>query len=181
MISDPSEFTPNLHQGALKYLEIHLQAYTRHFREFGTIPGTYPNPPSSKPWAIAQAFCSKSADFGPFQIHPKSSRVSFKWFEIHFQAYTRRFREFGTIPGTYPNPPSSKPWAIAQAFCSNSDDFGPFRIHPKSSLPSFKVVGNPFPSIYKAFQRVWNDSRHIPKSAIFKTMGYSPGFLLKMG
>ena len=104
-----------------------------------------------------------------------------KKLEIHFQAYTRRFREFGTIPGTCPNPPSSRPWAIAQAFCSKSADFGPFLIHPKSSPTSSKVVENPFASIYKAFQRVWNDSRDMPKSAIFKTMGYSPGFLLKIG
>ena len=31
------------------------------------------------------------------------------------------------------------------------------------------------------FQVVWNDFRNLPKSAMFKTMGYSPGFLLKIG
>ena len=31
------------------------------------------------------------------------------------------------------------------------------------------------------FQRVWDDFSHLPKSALFKTMGYSPGFLLKIG
>ena len=31
------------------------------------------------------------------------------------------------------------------------------------------------------FQRVWDDFSHLPKSAVFKTMGYSPGFLLKIG
>ena len=43
-----------------------------NFREFGAISGTHPNPPCSKPWAIAQAFCSKSADFGPLRNHLKS-------------------------------------------------------------------------------------------------------------
>ena len=40
-----------------------------HFRKFGAISSTHPNPPCSKLWAIAQAFCSKSADFGRFGIH----------------------------------------------------------------------------------------------------------------
>ena len=28
---------------------------------------------------------------------------------------------------------------------------------------------------------VWSDFQDLPKSTIFKTMGYSPGFLLKNG
>ena len=100
---------------------------------------------------------------------------------MHLQAHRRRFREFGTNPNTYPNPPCSKPWAIAQAFWSKSADFGRFGIHPKSSPTFSKVVGNPFASTLDAFQDFWNDSRNLPKSAMFKTMGYSPGFLLKIG
>ena len=99
---------------------------------------------------------------------------------MHLQAHRKRFREFGTNPKTYPNPPSSKPWAIAQAFWSKSADYGPFGIHPKSPPTFSKVVGNPFASTLDAFQDVWNDSRNLPKSAIFKTMGYSPGFLVKI-
>ena len=100
---------------------------------------------------------------------------------MQLRAQRRHFREFGTIPSTYPNPPSSKPWAIAQAFCSKSADFGPSGIHPKSTQTIPKVVGNPIKSTKEAFQEVLNDSQHLPKSAIFKTMGYSPGFLLKIG
>ena len=33
----------------------------------------------------------------------------------------------------------------------------------------------------EAFQGVWNDFQDLPKSAMFKTMGYSPGFFLKNG
>ena len=44
-----------------------------------------------------------------------------------------------------------------------------------------KVVGNQFVSILGAFQGVWNDSQDLTKSAIFKTMGDSPGFVLKIG
>ena len=184
---------------------MHLQAHRGHFREYGTIPITCPNRPYSKPWAIAQAFCSKSVDFGTFGIQPKSFRnnpentckyiykltggiwetlerfptlaqigpvqnhgrlprvfgqnrwisdpseftpnlqeQSRKYLEIHFQTHSRHFREFGTIPSTYQNRPCSKPWAIAQAFCSKSVDFGPFGINPKSSGTISKVVGNPF-------------------------------------
>ena len=43
-----------------------------HFRKFGAISSIHPNPPCSKAWAIAQAFCSKSADFVPLRIHLKS-------------------------------------------------------------------------------------------------------------
>ena len=117
----------------------------------------------------------------PFEFTPNLPQQARKQLEIYFQANRRRFREFGTIFGTYPNPPCSKPWAIAQAFCSKSVDFGPFRIHPKSSPTSSKVVRNLFSSKQEAFQGVWNDFRNLPKSAIFKTMGYSPGFLLKIG
>ena len=34
---------------------------------------------------------------------------------------------------------------------------------------------------FRRFQGVWADFRHLPKSALLKTMGYSPGFLVKIG
>ena len=57
--------------------------------------------------------------------------------------------------------------------------FRTFRNYPKSKQTIPKVVGNPITSTKEAFQGVWNDSQHLPKSAIFKTMGR--GFLLKIG
>ena len=241
-ISDTCEFSRNLYQHPQKQLEIHFQAWRRRFREFGTISQTYQNPPSSKPWAIAQAFCSKSVDFGHLRIlteslqtSPKTVRNPFasmqatfqkslgrflaltkirplqnhglqprlfaqnrsisdpcefsrnlykraqKQLEIHLQACRRRFREFGTISRTYQNPPSSKPWAIAQAFCSKWVDFGHLRILTESLPTCSKIVRNPLSSMMATFQRVWDDFSHLPKSALFKTMGYSPGFLLKIG
>ena len=104
-----------------------------------------------------------------------------KQLEIHLQACRRRFREFGTISRTYQNPPSSKPWAIAQAFCSKWVDFGHLRILTESLPTCSKIVRNPLSSMMATFQRVWDDFSHLPKSALFKTMGYSPGFLLKIG
>ena len=105
------------------------------------------------------------------------------------------FRVFGTIPETYPNPPSSKPWA----FWSKSANFEPFVIHPKSSQTFSKVLGNAFAFASEIFTNilesscksicehigyfsgVWKDCRNLHKSAMFKTMGYSPGFLVKIG
>ena len=31
------------------------------------------------------------------------------------------------------------------------------------------------------FERVWDDFQHLPNSVLFKAMGFSPGFLVKMG
>ena len=118
-----------------------------------------------------QAFCSRSANFEPFRIHPKSTRTISETVRNHLQAYRRHFREFGTIYGTYQNPPCSKAWAIAQGFCSTSSNFGPLRIHPKSTRTIPQAFRNPFASMLEAFQGVWSDFRHLPKSAMLKTMG----------
>ena len=297
---DPLEFTRNRHKQSHKELEIILEGFWRHFREFGAISRTCPNPPFSKPWAIAQGFCSKSAKFRPSQIHPKSTQAvaqgvrnnfrrvqeafqrvwsdfedlpksaifktlgyspgfllkngrfstlsnspeidtnsraksqksfqkglggiseslerfpglaqirhfqnhglqprlfaqnrpnfdppefsqnrhkhSRKELEIILEGFRRHFREFGAISRTCPNPPFSKPWAIAQAFCSKSAKVRPSRILPKSTQTVAQRVRNHFRRVQGAFQRVWSDFQDLPQSAIFKTMGYSPGFLLK--
>ena len=249
-IFDTCEFTRNRPKKSRKELEILLQGFRRRFREFGAISRTCQNPPCSKPWAIAQAFCSKTANFRHLRIHttqgfwrrfrefgakksrarsqksfykglggvseslerfpelakirhvrnhglqprlfaqkppifdtceftrnrPKKSR---KELEILLQGFLRRFREFGAISRTCQNPPCSKPWAIAQAFCSKTANFRHLRIHPKSTQKVAQGVRNPFTRVQEAFQRVWSDFQNLPKSAMFKTMGYSPGFLLK--
>ena len=297
---DPLEFSRNRHKQSRKLLEMILEGFRRHFREFGAISRTCPNPPFSKPWAIAQAFCSKTAKFRPSRIHPRSTqkvpqsvrnhfrrvqeafqrvwsdfqdlpksamfktmgyspgfllkngqistlsnspeidtnsraksqksfqnslgdiseslerfpgldqirhiqnhglqprvfaqnlpnfdplefsgnrhRQSRKELEIILEGFWRHFREFGAISRTCPNPPFSKPWAIAQAFCSKTAKLRPSRIHPRSTQKVAQRVRNHFRIVQETFQRVWSDFQDLPKSAIFKTMGYSPGFLLK--
>ena len=81
---------------------------------------------------------------------------------------------------TWQNRPCSKPLAIAQAFCSKSANFRPWRIHRKSTQTVAEAARNNFRMVLEAFQRVWSDFHDLPKSAMFKTMGYSPGFLLKI-
>ena len=129
----PCKITWNPHEQSRKQLEIHLHACRSCFREFGAFSSTYQNSPCSKPWAIAQAFCSKSANFGPCKFTRNPHKQSCKQLEIHLEACRRHFWEFGAISGTYENPPCSKPWAIAQAFCSKSTNFGPLWIHLKST------------------------------------------------
>ena len=180
-IFDPVGFFRNRHKQSRKELEIILEVFRVPLREFGAISRTCPNPPYSKPWAIAQGFCSKPAKFRPSRILPKSNKQSRKVLEIILEGFWRHFREFGAISRTCPNPPFSKPWAIAQAFCSKTFDFRPSRILQKSTQTVAQRVRNHFRIVQEAFQRVWSDFQDLPKSAMFKTMGYSPGFVLKNG
>ena len=299
-IFDTCEFTRNRSKKSGKKLEILLQGFLRRFREFGAISRSCQNTQCSKPWAIAQAFCSKTANFRNLRIHPKSTqkvaqgvrnpfprvqeafqrvwsdfqnlpksamfttmgyspgfllknrqfstlanspkidtrgrarswksfskglggvseslerfpelakirhvqnhglqpslfaqrslifdtcefprnrpKKSRKELEILLQGFRKRFREFGAISTTCQNPQCSRPWAIAQAFCSKTANFRHLRIHPKSTQKVAQGVRNPFTRVQEAFQRVWSDFQNLPKSAMFETMGYSPGFLLK--
>ena len=122
-----------------------------------------------------------SADFGPLYEFTRNLREHIrKQLGIHLQAYRRRIREIGTISGTYQNPPCSKPWASAQAFYSKSTDFGHLGIHTESFRTSLKSVTNPFAGMFAAFLGVWGRFPGLTKIRhIFKTMGYSPSFLLK--
>ena len=70
-----------------------------------------------------------------------------------------------------------KQWAIAQASCSKSTDFGRWEILRKSPQPIPYAVRIPLAIMWAIFL----GSLGNPKSAIFKTMGYGPGFLLKIG
>ena len=109
-IFDPCEFTRNRYKESRKELEIIFQGFRRRFRVFGAISRSYQNRPCSKPWAITQAFCSKTANFLPLRIHPKQSR---KKVEVILEGIRTCFRVLGAISRSYQNRPCSKPWAIA--------------------------------------------------------------------
>ena len=137
--------------------------------------GSWQNRPCSKPWAIAQAFCSKSANFrSPYELTLNRHKQSRKQSQIILERFCGRFREFGAICRSWQNRPCSKPWAIAQAFCSKSANFRPLRINPKSTQTVVQSVTNHFRTVLQTFQRVWSDLQELTKSAMFKTMGYSP-------
>ena len=100
--------------------------------------------------------------------------MSRKESQIILERFWRRFREFRTISRSSKNRPCSKPWAIAQGSCSKSANYRPARIPPKSTQTVAEAVKNHLRTVLKAFQRVWSYFQDFTKSAIFKTMGYSP-------
>ena len=139
------------------------------------------NRPCSKPWAIAQAFCSKSANFRALRIHPKSTGTVVQGVKNQFGKLLEPFQSVWSDLQNLSNRPCSKPWAIAQAFCSKSGNVRAWRIHPKLTETVVQGVKNQFGGVLEPFQRIWSDFQDLSKSAMFKTMGYSPGFLLKIG
>ena len=222
-----------------KELEIILGGFRWRFRKFGAISRTCQNRPCSKPWAIAQAFCSKSANFRPLRIQRKSTQTVAQGVRNHFRrvyeafqrvwsdyqdlqksamfkqwaivqafsqkrpnfdpcefirnrhkqlrkeleiilgGFSRRFREFGAISSTWKNRPCSKPWVIAQAFCSKTAKFRLLRIQRKSTQTVAQGVRNHFRRVYEAFQRVWSDFQDLPKSAMFKPWAIVQAFSQK--
>ena len=127
-----------------KELEIILRGFRRRFREFRAISRTCQNRPCSKPWAIAQAFCSKTAKFRPLDFIPNRHKQSRKELEILLGGSRKRFREFGAITRTCKNPACSNHGLLAQAFCSKTAKFRPLRIHLKSTQTVAQGVRNHF-------------------------------------
>ena len=156
-IFDPYEFTRNRHKQSRKQSQIILERFWRRFREFGAISRTCQNRSCLKPWAIGQAFCSKSANFRPLRIHPKSTQTVAQAVTNHFRTVLEAFQRVWSDFQTCQNRPCSKPWAIAQAFCSKSANFRSLRIHPKSTQTVAQAVTNHFRTVLEAFQRVWSD------------------------
>ena len=126
-------------------------------------------------------FAQNRLIFDPGEFTRNRPKQSQKYLESILGRFWRRFREYGAISRTCPNRPFSKPWAIAQAFCSKSANFRPRRIHSKLTHTVGEATRNNFRMVLEAFQRVWSDFHKLQKSAMFKTMGYSPGFLLENG
>ena len=180
-IFDPYEFTLNRHKQSRKQSQIILERFWGRFREFGAISRTCQNRPCSKPWAIAQAFCSKWADFRPLRIHPKSTQTVAQAVTNHFRTVLEAFQRVWSDFQDLPKSAMFKTMGYSPGFCSKSADFRPLRIHPKSTQTVAQAVTNHFRTVLEAFQRVWSDFQDLPKSAMFKTMGYSPGLLLEMG
>ena len=140
-----------------------------------------PKSACSNPWAIAQAFSSKSANFRPLRIHPKSTKAVAQAVTNHFRTVLEAIERVWSDLQDLQNRPCSKPWAIAQGFCSKSANFRPLRINPKSTQTVAQAVTTHFRTVLEAFQRVRGDFQEFTKSATFKTMGYSPGILPKIG
>ena len=170
--SRPLRIPQKRHNQSRKDLGIVLEGFRRRFREIEEICRTCQNRPCSKPWAVAQAFCSKSANFRPLRIHPKSTKTVAQAGTNHFTMVLEAFHRV---------PQCSKPWRIPQAFTSKTANFRPLRIPQKSTQTVAQRVRKTFKRLKEAFQRVWSDLQYLPKSAMFKTVRYCPDFFLKNG
>ena len=98
-----------------------------------------------------------------------------------FSTRVQRPYSFGAITRTCENRPCSKQWAIAQDFCSKLANFRPLRIQRKSTQTVAEGVRNNSRRVQEGLREFGAISRTCQKSAMFITMGYSPGFLPKNG
>ena len=123
----------------------------------------------------------ESGRFSTLRIHPKSTQTVVQAVTNHFrmvlEAIQRVWSDFQDLSKSA----MFKTMAIAQAVCSKSANFQPLRIHPKSTQTVAQAVTNYFRTVLERFQRVWSDFQDLPKSTMFKAMGYSPGLLLESG
>ena len=116
---------------------------------------------------MAQAFCSKSANFRALRIHSKSTETVVQGVKNQFGKVLEPFQSVWRDLQNFSNRPCSKPWAIAQAFCSKSANFRAWRIHPKSTETVVQGVKNQFRRVSEPFQGLWSDFQDLSKSAMF--------------
>ena len=140
-----------------------LEAFQRVWSDFQDLPKSAMfKTMGYSPWL----FSRNRPIFDPYEFTLNRHKQSRKQSPIILERFWRRFREFGAIFRTCQNRPCSKPWAIAQGFCSKSADFRPLRIHPKATQTVAQAVTNHFRTVLEAFQRVWSDFQDLPKSAM---------------
>ena len=165
-------------ESSFKYICKHIGGVSGSFERFPVLTKS----PIFKTMGYSPGFLLKIGRFRTIrnlpQIFTKKCKSSWKSIWKHIGGVSGRLERFPALIQIHH---FQKRWAIAQAFCSKSPDFGPFGTYPKSSPKSPKVFGNPFGIPLEAFQEVSNDFQHLTKPTIFKTMGYSPGFLLEIG
>ena len=154
-----------------------MQTFQRVWSDFQDLPKSA----MFKPMGYSPGLLLEIGQFSALRIHPKSIQSSRSQSQIILERFCRRFREFGAISRTCQNRPCLNPWAIAQTFSSKAANFRHLRIHPKSTQTVAQAVRNLFRTVLEAFQRAWTYFQDLPKSAMFKTMGFSPGLLLKIG
>ena len=134
-----------------------------------------------KTMGYSQVFCSKTAKFRPWRIHPKSTQTVQQRLKNNFIRVLEPFQRVWSDLQDLPKSTLFKTMGYSQGFCSKTAKFRPLRIHPKTTQTVSQRLKSNFIWVLEPFQRVWSDFQDLPKSTMFKTMGYSPGFLLKNG
>ena len=88
--------------------------------------------------------------------------------------------EFGVISRTKKNPSCSKPCAVPRHFAKKRSISKPCEFTSKRHTVAEGGI-KPLTSIYEALHRDVSDFEELPKFVMFKTMGYSQGFLIQNG
>ena len=165
--------TQTVAQGVSNHFRRVQEAFQRVWSDFQDLPKSI----IFKTMGYTQAFCSKTVNFRPLGINAKSTQAVAQGDRNRFrrvqEALERIWSDFQDLPKSV--------IFKTQAFCSKAANFGPLRIQPKSTQTVAQGVRNHFRRVQETFQRVWRDFEDLPKSVVFKSMGYSPGFLLKNG
>ena len=169
--------TKTVAQAVTYHFRTVLQAFQRVWSDFQDLPKSA----MFKTMGYSQGFCSKSANFRPLRINPKSTKTVAQAVTYHFRTVLQAFQRVWSDFQDLPKSAMFKTMGYSQGFCSKSANFRPLRINPKSTKTVAQAVTNYFRTVLQALQRVWSDFQDLPKSAMFKTMGYSPGLLLKIG
>ena len=128
-------------------------------------------------------FCSKAANFRPSRIHPKSTQTVPEAVRNPFRRVQEAFQRVGSYFQDLPKSAMFKRMGYSPGFLLKikTVNFRHLGIYPRSIQTVAQGVRNPFRRVQEAFQRVSSDFQNLPKSTMFKTMDYSPGFLIKNG
>ena len=171
------KFTRNLHEESRKNLET-ICKHRRRFREFGAISGTYQKSPCLKPWAIAKDFGTKSANFGPLRIRPKSTRTI-------PQAVRNPFASIGDLSGSLErflaltkirhvqNHGLNLQALMAQAFCSRLANFGTLlnshQLFTKNLACSWNSICKHVGDVFREFGMISGTYQNPPSSIPWAT------------
>ena len=93
------------------------------------------------------------------------------------EAFQRVWSDFQDLPKSA----MFKSMGYSPGFLLKIGQFSTLANSPQIDITSPARSQNYFGRDLESFQRVWSDFQDLPKSAMFKSMGYSPGFLLKIG
>ena len=122
-----------------------------------------------------------TANLRPSRIHPKSTQTVPQGVRNPFRRILEAFQRVWSDFQNLPKSAMFKSMGYSPGFLLKTINFRPSRFHPNSTQTVPQEVRDPFRGVLEALQRVRSDFQNLPKSAMFKSMGYSPGFLLKNG
>ena len=141
-------------------------------REFWPISSTCQNQPCSKP----------SADFGSLQMFPKTSRTIPYVVRNPFASILATFLEsLGRFPALAKISHVQNHGLQPRIFGQNWPISAHCKFSRKPHEQVFTQLEIHLQASWRRFQGVLADFQHLPKSAILKTMGYSPCFFVKIG